>query len=108
MLLELPIMLLSIIPKTSLLCLNYAQEFSVMHSVLHLLLSDIHLHYDSYNIFLLNSSLLIIAFITYQKISVVTFKTHAFVACLAQKVYLLCWHYARCFYHPIMLQIMQA
>ena len=42
------------------------------------------------------------------KISVVTFKIHAFVACLAQKVNLLCWHYARCFYHPIMLQIMLA
>ena len=42
------------------------------------------------------------------KISVVTFKIYAFVACLAQKVYLLCWHYAQCFYHPIMLQIMLA
>ena len=42
------------------------------------------------------------------KISVVTFKIHAFVTCHAQTVYLLCWHYAQCFYHPIMLQIMLA
>ena len=80
MLLESPIMLLSIIPKTSLLCsklcsgilsdnvkfnkILYMKKIHV--GFLHSLSSDIHLHYDSYNVaILLNSSLLIIAFITY-------------------------------------------
>ena len=42
------------------------------------------------------------------KISVVTFKIHAFVAYLAQKVYLLCWIMLDALPDPIMLQIMLA
>ena len=63
MLLELPIMLLSIIPKTSLLCLKLCSAgilsdnvkfnniLRFMLAFLHSLSSDIHLHYDSYNVF---------------------------------------------------------
>ena len=62
MLLELRIMLLSIIPKTSLLCLKlcsgilsdnvkFNNILRFMLVFLHSLSSDIHLHYDSYNVF---------------------------------------------------------
>ena len=81
---------------------------------LHSLSSDIH--------YIMTPTMYFVEFITFNycihhipkitanslKISVVTFKIHTYVACLAQKVNLLCWHYARCFYHPIMLQIMLA
>ena len=66
---------------------------------LHSLSSDIH-YIMTPTMYFVELSLLIIAFITYLKItvdslkfSVVTFKIHAFVACLTQTVYLLCWHY---------------
>ena len=43
------------------------------------------------------------------KISVVTFKFMPLWHALdKQFTYLICWHYARCFYHPIMLQIVLA
>ena len=125
MLLELPIMLLSIIPKTSLLCLKLCSgilsdnvkfnRLKIHVGFLHSSSSDIH--------YIMTPTMYFVEFITlnhcihhipknYCRFTQI-FSSHFQNSCLCSMSYtnslpIMLALYARCFYHPIMLQIMLA